>query len=491
MSTITQEITRLQTAKVNLKTSIEAKGVTVSADATLDQYPALVDSIPSGGGGVEVEEKDVNFYDYDGKRLYSYTKDEFLALTEMPANPNHTDIGLTAQGWNWSLADAKLHVTELTILSIGQLVCPTGNKTKIVFNITEPNTTVGGRFYYDSDDTGSRTCLFDWGDETSDTYTVNWGGSTIWNHTYQNIGEYNLLISCEDSKVYGLQNDAFDNSTKLLVKGLYLSDVFSFGKYGQAAVNDLLNLEVLTFSKFARSYKGQQLDGFGKIKIVIIPDSVDSYIFNSVRNCWNLERVCFPVTFTQSSNNISTLRLFENVPSLEEIITPYLLTNMGSGGMTDYSTMPQACKKVAISNLISSISSSSGTPSINFQKLENCYGMSGLLLVPVVRGCNLVKSLPRFLSATTVESLFVENMAQLEELYLGPNITELQSYCIQYCTNLKRLFVLATTPPTLGTNNFKNCHSDFTIYVPSASVEDYKAAQNWSSFAAKIQAIPE
>lgn len=47
---IASEITRLQTAKANLKTSIEAKGVTVSPSATLDAYPAYVDAISGGGG---------------------------------------------------------------------------------------------------------------------------------------------------------------------------------------------------------------------------------------------------------------------------------------------------------------------------------------------------------------------------------------------------------------------------------------------------------
>lgn len=48
---VTSEITRLQNAKADLKTAIEGKGVTVSADAKLDAYPALVESIQQGGGG--------------------------------------------------------------------------------------------------------------------------------------------------------------------------------------------------------------------------------------------------------------------------------------------------------------------------------------------------------------------------------------------------------------------------------------------------------
>lgn len=46
---ISTEIARLQQAKADLKTAIEAKGVTVPAATTLDGYAALVDQIQQGG----------------------------------------------------------------------------------------------------------------------------------------------------------------------------------------------------------------------------------------------------------------------------------------------------------------------------------------------------------------------------------------------------------------------------------------------------------
>jgi len=49
---IASEITRLQTAKSNLKTSINAKGGTI-VDETIDDYAGFVDSLELGGGAVE------------------------------------------------------------------------------------------------------------------------------------------------------------------------------------------------------------------------------------------------------------------------------------------------------------------------------------------------------------------------------------------------------------------------------------------------------
>lgn len=46
---IASEITRLQNAKVNIKTAIEAKGVEIPSNATLDEYSDYIEEIPSGG----------------------------------------------------------------------------------------------------------------------------------------------------------------------------------------------------------------------------------------------------------------------------------------------------------------------------------------------------------------------------------------------------------------------------------------------------------
>lgn len=51
---VATELTRIQSAKAALKTSIRNKGVSVSDDALISAYPALVDSIETGGGSDDV-----------------------------------------------------------------------------------------------------------------------------------------------------------------------------------------------------------------------------------------------------------------------------------------------------------------------------------------------------------------------------------------------------------------------------------------------------
>jgi len=88
-------------------TSIANAVRTKSGSNSSLQFPTgFVSEIQSiSTGATEVAEKDVNFIDYDGTILYSYTAQEAQALEALPANPTHA--GLTAQGWNWTLAQIK------------------------------------------------------------------------------------------------------------------------------------------------------------------------------------------------------------------------------------------------------------------------------------------------------------------------------------------------------------------------------------------------
>lgn len=55
---------------------------------------------------------------------------------------------------------------------------------------------------------------------------------------------------------------------------------------------------------------------------------------------------------------------------------------------------------------------------------------------------------------------------------------------------LENVTVEADIPPTIGYGAFTGTSSNLKIYVPAASVEAYKTATNWSTYADKIQAIP-
>ena len=70
-------------------------------------------------------------------------------------------------------------------------------------------------------------------------------------------------------------------------------------------------------------------------------------------------------------------------------------------------------------------------------------------------------------------------------------VTSIGNSAFQGCNHLTYVVCKPTTPPTLGTNVFNGTPNDCPIYVPAASVDTYKAANNWSTYASRIYAIAQ
>ena len=87
--------------------------------------------------------------------------------------------------------------------------------------------------------------------------------------------------------------------------------------------------------------------------------------------------------------------------------------------------------------------------------------------------------------------LGLEGCYSMVSLTIPNSITNIGDYALTDLPNLSSLTIQSTTPPTLGNNAFNNSTlQSLTIYVPAASVDTYKAASGWSTYASRIQAIP-
>ena len=158
--------------------------ITENGTHDVTEYASVNVAVESSGG-VSVDEKDVNFYDYDGTLLYSYTLDEVQELTELPPNPAHD--GLTCQGWNWTLARIKeekipIDIAPLYITNDGatwyDLVNDYGHDIAVTFT---------WRQY------AANGATIDFGDGTP-SQTVSGTGIVSVTHTYP-TGEYRAKLS--------------------------------------------------------------------------------------------------------------------------------------------------------------------------------------------------------------------------------------------------------------------------------------------------------
>ena len=141
--TATANAIRTKGGTTNTITWDENKGF---ADAVTDMTP------------VYVPESDINFWDYDGTLLYSWTLAELATKTELPPLPSHD--GLVCQGWNWTIADIKDAGREL---DIGALYITDNGKTRI---------------YVDVDTETWDDFVLNYWQSTRNATTVDWGDGT-------------------------------------------------------------------------------------------------------------------------------------------------------------------------------------------------------------------------------------------------------------------------------------------------------------------------
>lgn len=197
---------------------------------------------------------DVNFYDYDGTIVYSYSASDFANLSSLPANPTH--IGLTAMGWNWTLSDAKAQVLISGELDIGQQYKSADGKTHLHIVIANDNTKKPRLYWSQSVANG---VTIDWGDGTS-TQTKGGTGAVYLDHTYASIGSYDitLTVTSGTAKIGGTgsgqrtitgstQSNVYCTALKSVVLGDNMG-VNDYGFYYQYGIEDIAAFDGDTFS---------------------------------------------------------------------------------------------------------------------------------------------------------------------------------------------------------------------------------------------------
>lgn len=85
-------------------------------------------------------------------------------------------------------------------------------------------------------------------------------------------------------------------------------------------------------------------------------------------------------------------------------------------------------------------------------------------------------------SSTLTQNIF-RGCTSLKTVYLSSNISTFGQNCFYGCSALEEIHFARSTPPYLDYDNFKNCPSSITFYVPAGSKSAYLDATGSSGFA--------
>ena len=191
-------------------------------------FKSAIDAIPTGGGPTPVPalSKGVNFIDYDGTVVEAWQTSEVAGKSALPSNPSHS--GLTAQGWNWSLANIQSYIANYpdAVVWVGQMYITDDGKTRVYIHLEE------GRLspYLGLAVNGSVD--IDWGDGTEHGTLTGTSTTTVKNtqHTYASGGDYVIVLTVTGTASilgdeYGSQLLRKHDMTQMEVNSVYQNSI--------------------------------------------------------------------------------------------------------------------------------------------------------------------------------------------------------------------------------------------------------------------------
>lgn len=376
----------------------EKKGITEAINP--QDFSGEIASIESGGGAVvSASISDVNFLDYDGTILYSYTKEQFLALSAMPELP--TREGLVCQGWNWTLNDAKEYVADYGKQNIGAMYITDDGDTRLYIRIASD---------------GKMTVPLCWNQTVANGVSIDWGdGSTIQTftgagnknttHTYAKPGDYVIRLKVADGCILGLGN----GSSSYCIMGS--SNTTNNRAY-------LTMLQKVEIGNGVTSIGDYAFYNCYSISRVVIPDSVTSIGSYAFCYCYSLESVSIPSSVTSISNS-----MFSYCYTLSSVSIPRSVTNLGTYAFYSCYSLPLISIPSDVTSIgdhaisacpsITSITIPSKVASLGVYAFYNSYGIAIFdftkhTSVPTLENTNAFTNIPSSFKIKVPSSLLEE-----------------------------------------------------------------------------------
>lgn len=301
------------------------------------------------------------------------------------------------------------------------------------------------------------------------------GGNTYWitiPNSVTNIGDYAFYYSSfGGSKTINASTIgfyAFYNCASLtsILLGSNVSNIGSHAFYGG------LNLTSITIE-------------------ATTPPTIGSSVFDNTNNC--------PIYVPCESVDAYKSAWPQYADRIQQCTTPKWIATYSDSSVTSAecdSTSEIVQNEINTTNLVS-LEIGDCVTSIGDYAFTSCSGLTSCTIGSDVtsigemafRNCNSLTSITIPNSVTRISYGAFIYCTSLTSIDIPSGVTSIGSYAFRYCSGLTSVTVEATTPPSLGGTSVFADTNNCPIYVPASSVEAYKTATNWSTYADRIQAI--
>ena len=395
-------------------------------------FVSEIDSIQTGGGSApaeEIEESDVNFFDYDGTLIASYTEAVAKVLTTLPTPPVHS--GLVFQGWNYTLEEV---IANADAADIGALYTTDDGATRLEIEVAERRD-IRVRF----SQTKASGVLIDWGDGKSER-SSGIAGQTYALHNYEEPGKYTITLTIDDdcnvtlgsySSHFICINSLNSNAAQNVLRKLYIGD--RVVKIDKSAFKNHYALNSVSMNQGITAL-ADECFRYSSIESMTIPSGVEAIPYSVFAACGRLRNVSLPT----SAQNLDQYSIYQCV----------------------------ALKRLDLKNIT------------NLQSRA-------------ISSDNAINEIVVNADVTYIPNYFCSDCIGLERVVFLGKVKIFYSGALSGCYSLKivDLTHCEAVPTLQDTTIFSSAGSDLEILVPAALADEWQQATNWTSLAKYIKGV--